>query len=93
MDVVGKVWESIEIVFVVAGQTPFFMVHEKFVVENGEPAATVTAVVAKFTLVSVLVPAKVLHVPVPAAGTLAAITVVVPQMFMDGPGTEAGVFV
>ena len=39
------------------------IVHEKFVVEKGEPGATLTADVARFALVIVLVPANVVHVP------------------------------
>ena len=69
----------IETVEVVEGHTPFFIVHEKFVVEKGDPAPTVTADVARFTLVIVLVPANVDHVPVPAAGVFPASVVAVPQ--------------
>lgn len=77
-----------ETVEVVEGQTPFFIVHEKFVVENGEPAVTVTLDVAEFTLVIVLVPKNVLHVPVPAAGTFPAKVVEVPQTDIVVPAFE-----
>ena len=70
------------------GQTPLPIVHEKLVVEKGEAGATVTAEVAKFTLVIVLVPANVLHVPVPTAGTLPARRVVVPQSDIVTPALE-----
>ena len=75
------------------GQTPFCMVHEKFVVENGEPAPTVTLDVARFTFERVLVPAKVVQVPVPTEGMLPAKTVVLPQMVKLEPAAEGDGFV
>lgn len=89
----GKVCERIETVEVVEGQTPFFIVHEKFVVENGVPAATVTLDVAEFTLVIVLVPKNVLHVPVPAAGIFPAKAVDVPQIDIVTPAFDGEEFV
>ena len=61
--------------------------------ENGDAGATVTADVAKLTLVMVLVPAKVLHVPVPAAGTFPANTVDVPQSDIVLPAFDGEVVV
>ena len=82
-----------ETVEVVEGHTPFFIVQEKFVVEKGDAGVTVTADVAKFTLVIVLVPKNVLHVPVPAAGTFPANVVAVPQTDIVEPAFEGEEFV
>ena len=78
----------IDTVDVVGGQTPFCIVHEKLVVEYGEAPPTVTADVAKFALVIVLVPANVLQVPVPAAGTFPANTVAVPHRDIVAPAFD-----
>jgi hypothetical protein len=83
----------IETVDVVEGQTPFRIVHEKFVVDEGDPPPTVTADVARFTFVIVLVPANVLQVPVPATGTFPAKTVDVPQSDIVVPAFDGVEFV
>ena len=78
------VYDLIEVVDIEAGQRPLLIVQVKFVVENGEPAATVTADVANAVFAKVLEGLAV-QLPVPTPGTLPAITVVVPQIDMVAP--------
>lgn len=70
------------------GHTPFLIVHEKFVIEKGEPGVTVTAEFARFTFEMVLVPANVVQVPCPTEGKFPASIVVVPQTDIVDPAFD-----
>ena len=79
---VGGAYRVIDMVDVVAGQTPFDVCHWKMLVPTPSP---VMPVVFKFGLVIVAVPDNKLQVPVPTDVVFAAIVAVVTHTDCDGP--------